>query len=875
MIRSARTIIASKVNKIEPTEDFNFARWLRPPKIINQEVKPVYLYEEVKEIPVEKIPFPTLAKLKIRILQPNIPANNPAYFIERSKSYLIFFGLTKPRLYVMIEKLLQTPHTENINLHFDNALRVIDQSDRFIVKAAVPKNFIFTFSDVAAKDFPFYFSVPEVTDHLASLVPQIYNIELLNIDKIEDVLVESKAYDIKKIFVPAITKISVPNIDDITSSVSIATKIKFDYLQKPKIKSNLVTHTAVPKALKVKFDSPKSIVKKVVIKQQNLQSKVSDPLSDKNVDDFTKENIKSLLSSFREIKWEDYSKSLQGLNEYEIESAGFLTENNFAVLCDELGIDKFDQTIAALSFLTKKSSVRNAILVSEQYRVESYWENLIKKFGKELLFKKIEPNTFVDLTKNGSVGFIDVKDLSNLPVNELQKVDLIIFDELVDLESSAKIIDEMVLKTEPDKIWFLSPVINEKHQNAVIEKFEFASKVSFNFKGISYDEACGEDLHTSYKNIWLHLDEMQSFEYSEAISQARAELLNLMESTNPLRFHSNVFTIVHKVKQILNFASFRNISPKANLLLEQISAINKNRKKAVVFTQYDANGIKKIEKALELNSVKFASARNGMSEEELKSSIKSFYNKHEVSVLVTNLKPSRLNINLSKINYLINFDQWWNPVTVWQNYDELGLSDNYSNPILVYNYNIRGSIEDGILNLLEIKGLLNKQLFDNLKSETISEMISMEEWGAVFGLNSFSIQTYKKDAAGVLSKLQKLDLDGFKELMKSFFTLLGYRDLNISDSEDDPNFYLTGASRKGTTPVHLHCKCSLLSKVMESDYADIKSLKQSNTEILRKFVITNGEIPARTASDITFIEGNDLANYIITVGLKARIPKKK
>jgi len=178
---------------------------------------------------------------------------------------------------------------------------------------------------------------------------------------------------------------------------------------------------------------------------------------------------------------------------------------------------------------------------------------------------------------------------------------------------------------------------------------------------------------TTIKDIWLELDEMQVFEYSEALTQSKEELNILFESPNPLRFQSNIFTIIHRLKQILNFSSFRNISPKANLLIEQVEAIAKNKKKAIVFTQYDVNGMKKIEKALEMNNIKFAVGRNGVSTEELKQTLDGFYDRRDIAVFLTNLKPSRININLSKVPYVFNFDQWWNPVTQWQNDDEIGI----------------------------------------------------------------------------------------------------------------------------------------------------------------------------------------------------------
>lgn len=265
---------------------------------------------------------------------------------------------------------------------------------------------------------------------------------------------------------------------------------------------------------------------------------------------------------------------------------------------------------------------------------------------------------------------------------------------------------------------------------------------------------------------------MQLFEYSEALAQSKEELNELFDSPNPLRFQSNIFTIIHKLKQILNFSAFRNISPKANILIEQVEAIAKNKDKAMIFTQYDVNGLKKIEKVLEMNNIKFAVGRNGMSAEELKKTTSNFYDRRDVTVFLTNLKPSRININLSKVHYLFNFDQWWNPVTRWQNDDEMGINEVTLAPVVVYNYHIKNTFEEELNRLMQERGLNNRYLFDNLKSESISELITMEDWLYIFGMNDQLIKVLNSERTKLIKQLQTIDLTGYKTLMKYFLVFL-------------------------------------------------------------------------------------------------------
>ncbi|MDP2365540.1 MAG: helicase-related protein, partial [Ignavibacteria bacterium] len=384
-----------------------------------------------------------------------------------------------------------------------------------------------------------------------------------------------------------------------------------------------------------------------------------------------------------------------------------------------------------------------------------------------------------------SIWFLDINDIGKLEPKDFDKLDLVLFDELVNIKSASAQVDSLINKIEPNYIWFLTAISNEKYNNKFLDEFSFTKQVEFSSFGKSLSDIQGDEPVASIKNIWLELDEMQLFEYSEAMAQAKDELEVLFDSANPLRFQSNIFTIIHKLKQILNFSSFRNISPKANLLIEQLEATHRNKKKAIVFTQYDGNGMKKIQKALEMNDIKFVVARNGMSAEELKQSLYTFYDKRGVTVLLTNLKASRLKINLNKVQYIFNFDQWWNPVSVWQNDDEMGVNDIVHAPVVVYNYHIKNTFEEELQKVIAEKGFNKRYLFDNLKSETLSELITPDDWLSIFGMSDQYKKLLNSERTKILTKLQSIDLNGYKALMKYFFSYLGYRDISVMDIGDE------------------------------------------------------------------------------------------
>lgn len=916
MIKKARTKIASKVSKIDAIDDFHYAKWLRPPKITAPEVKTLYYSEVMDDYAVEPLKKPNSLKLKFRLpSEAAIPELKQKYLLDKPRALLIFFGLTRPQLFTLKENFLELPQIKDYKSElpqipeirdyksqlpqvpkiFNQSSKFIgdkadvydeselfnfiesssfDQTKNFIIKSDEPGIIDIDFSDLLVKQYSFNIASPAVTDELANLIPEIYNIELLNVEKFDTANINSVTVDLSEFAETEITEIEVPGIDNIINTSITSHYIQLDEIPAADVQFYSPTFNIAHSVFKVKFDSPRTVIKKVVIKQKNLEPVVFDGFNDEQFSESLKNDLKTVLSSFRELTWPEYSSLFKDLSEYQLQSGEFLSSNNFAILSDELGYDKFDQVSAALGFVNKKGSAKSILFISEKNRFNDYWSPSLKIYAKDVKTKKYEAGITKKI-KGNYLWFVDVNDIGKIELKDFDKFDLVLFDELINMRSSVEMIDGIVEKVEPSAIWILSAVNNEKAINKLLEEFAFTQKVEFAVSGKSLNEIYEDSPQAIVKNIWLELDEMQVFEYSEAMTQAKTELNTLFDSLNPIKFQSSIFTIVHKLKQILNFSSFKNISPKANLLLEQIESIHHNKKKVIIFTQYDVNGMKKLEKALEMNNVKFVAGRNGMSTEELKQSMETFYDRREISVYLTNLKASRLKIKLNKISYIIHFDQWWNPVTLWQNDEEIGLNEKLTQPVVVYNYHIKNTFEDEIGRLINEKRFDNKYLFDNLKSEALSEFITPDDWLYVFGMNDQFKKMLNSERTKIFTKLQSIDLNSYKGLMKYFFSFLGYRDITVMDIDDEPMFYLIGTSKKGGAPVNLHCKCLLTSNIKKEDYEEVIHFKPGAGEIKRKFVITNGEFEERVVNGTQYIDGKELANLVLTLGLKSSLSKRR
>src|SRR5690606_1077899 len=219
-----------------------------------------------------------------------------------------------------------------------------------------------------------------------------------------------------------------------------------------------------------------------------------------------------------------------------------------------------------------------------------------------------------------------------------------------------------------------------------------------------------------FENVWFKPDQLQVDEYNQLIDSSSEELRQVIQSLNPFKFQSTVFSLIHKIKQISNFPALAADSPKSRFLLDQIRITSANKRRTLLFTQYDNHGLKKLEKLFEENKIRYLSVQNGSSSEDLKRALDIFYTRDDYPIFMTNLKPARIKANLNKISYVISFDQWWNPALQWQAEDDIGLVTHNGQPVVYYNFLLADFFDEMVTDLIESKSMNNKEIFGELNS---------------------------------------------------------------------------------------------------------------------------------------------------------------
>lgn len=878
VVRQARKKLATSISKIEVNDEFQFNKWLRPPVNKKIEIPRVRTYEDPQLIEFDKLRAPLAVKFKFSFVSPSIPDLKFPVLNQKVRSYMVFFSIPKQKVIDLSDVFVCNKIPEIASREFELSTSVVNKSSIYIPQ--VPKIYerSFRISDTEVKEMPLLIRHPVIKDYLSEMIPEIIKIDLLESDSVLFEINDKELwykFEVEKFKTPKIYKIKVPGIENIFNYVTSTKVIPIIDLEITPTYDYKTSLDSIPKISKTKFELNKTSTQKINFAQYETKAEVIDILgADHNL---IADKLRHILSPIIDVKWEDILYQLNFLKDHEIEGAKFLSENNFAVLSDELGIDKKNQVLAATKFLLRSGAINSVLcitrdnklndsLVGKKFNSNFGWESTLLKYFPDLHYTVIDAEKS-DLSSSTHITFIPINKLSSDSVEifkQLRKYDLIVIDDLVANFSSKELIELLIDKVEPNYLWITSEIVNQSVNETLISEFEFGKKVKFNYLSRELD-SLKSDPKVIREEIWLKLDEMQYFEYEEAVNAGRNELLKTLESMNPFKFQSNIFTLIHKLKQILNFASFRNISPKSTILIEQLIAISRNRKKALIFTQYDENGLKKIDQMLTSSDLKFIIIKNGSPLEEIKKSVEDFYNRKEICALVTNLKPSKLNLNLSKISYIINFDLWWNPVINWQNESELKLYENRNNNIVIYNYFIRDTFEEELNQFLLSKGLLERDIFEFVKNEVIAEMIPQSEWLRFFGHKIKDDNQFNELNSELVEYIEHTDLSKFKEMVTLVLNALGFKELEVLDIKQEPSFYVTGNAKKGRIKYDLNAKGIMSDKVSLVDYEEMIETQEKKGH-LKKLVFANCEIEKVEAGNITFIDKYQLANYIQLLG---------
>jgi hypothetical protein len=480
--------------------------------------------------------------------------------------------------------------------------------------------------------------------------------------------------------------------------------------------------------------------------------------------------------------------------------------------------------------------------------------------------------------KSTQIHFVDHKTFLNdynsniLEKQRLTNFDCVIIDEVHELLHNSDKSESVLKEINSDIFWVLSSIVGDNILSSLNEYLNDNCRIEERKVRFLTDGA-EEDAVINHEEFWLEPNERQRIEYKECFVECRKDLKKVLESGNPFRYQSNIFTLVHKLFQVQNFSQDNYTSPKSDLLIQQIKAIEKNLKKVIVISQYDREGTKKIERLFDEHKISYITVPTSLSGEEMEKAVSLFKSRKSITVFLTNAKISRLDFRDFIVPYVIRFDSWWNPALLWQtkNLFDISKSNREKNVVNVFTYKMLNTIDELIKRILIAKNYMDDNIISAMSPTAINDLIVIDDWLKVFDMpiedNKEILQKLYEET---VENLNNLSIKDYKATLTRFFFTIGYVNTEILDDKNSESFDISGKGKSGNQIVHLTCK------VLSDEIITKEKLKQIISEISpaqknNTFIITRGNFEKGCSeiakNKVTLLDVEKLAAYLVNLQL--------
>lgn len=837
MYKLIRKKFAESISSIKQSEDFEWKKWLKAPSLGEWEIEGFQTSLLDTNHLNNRLIEPAHEQKKVAISEVAVLPELKEFSSRKTRTNLIFFGLGSPeinkyKLSTFEAKYKQKPP----EVKFQEKPVRIKKIDYTIHNTITKNNAweikIETTEVALLKAKELLYSGDSTNVEFNTLPPSTYKIKILSLENIK----LAKIYTLRNI------DLKQPKLlNDTGNMFKLPAVIEQDVNMLGMFPEEVVIEDkeieVIPNIEVLPVEE--ILVETEVVPDVNIETNEPEVSEDENVTESEeKEEV------YEEEDDSDYTNVFESLYNFQEEGAEYLLKHKQVLLNDELGLGKTVQAVSALRNLFESGRIKSALVVCSpdetgstgRYEGIDGWAGHLQSRATELKVvhldgklkerKKKWKNTPDVLISTYENFLFDVNEKVVDPA-ELKQFDCLIIDE-IQFYLEKKFDNEKLLKSmNPKYIWALSsmPFKDIKKNLNSIFKNRFSIK---NNIGRSKKDVVKEIPVVVWQEKWIDMDEDQAAEYKDAFISAKEKVSWLLESGNPLRFNANIFTILHQLKQICNFPGTKKKSAKTELLLKQIEMMAANNKKVIIFSQYDKT-MKKIGEILRNNRIEYVSYAPGMSTKAMQNTINDFTGKSSVTAMIAGVKPGRMRITTGVIPYVIHFDRWWNPASVWQTEETvlaLSRSALFEN-LNVYSYLMKGTIEEKINDLLLRKGFLSKNVMENVSADSIAAMIANEDWLEVFDMPD---DEYKNKQESILLDLEK-NLEEYtpKELMekgRSLFTKLGYRNLDIQENTKENYFDIRGIIKKANYDMQMNARFlledSLEKEEIQKHVTDLK-----------------------------------------------------
>jgi len=788
------------------------------------------------------------------------------------------------RKQVVKTSYLPETHTTNLSLKIKVKEPVISDINVIFPRVVTSCNLCFNLSQSINKQYNVQFLIPEIYT--------ISNLPLLDVETIE--------------LTHLITEqlIKPPKIIDLTSELDF-------FVLDPEGK-NYQSKIEKTKQLNLFDKNPSSTF------PQKQYEKVKE-----NVSSSLWDLLYPLLLPPLDIESTDEFQLYKPLRAYQQKGVGFLVQNKSALLADQMGTGKTVQTIVALRALFRTGKIKSALIVcppallgsadmSMKINKPEGWDGHLFYWSPELQVTLVRGNLqerkikwkmriHVYITTYDTLR----RDLENDNLTTLGQFDCIILDEAQKIKNKQTKISQRIRALEATYRWALTGTPMENNIEDVISIFHFLKPTYFQenqkytplkvkekiqpymLRRLKSDIPDIDLPDKIYSEEWLELDSNQRAEYDKikegGIQNIKDKIAQNQGSINNLKI-SSIFPLITKLKQICNFSKGSNKSPKIEFLLDFLDTISKTKQKVLIFSQFTNcdYGLERIEKYLSKNKIQYVTYTGTMSNQKRNEAIHRFKEDSSITVFLGSIKSAGAGLNLPEADYVIHFDHWWNPATMWQAEDRAHrLGREKHRTLFIYSLWMKDTIEQDIRTKLKQKGIMIEQVIDALSETEIAESITTEEWLEMLGVEidiKLKQQNKEQRSINVVSnKLKQISPIDLETISKNLLVAMGYINARLTPASGDGGIDVFGSRRNNDKEESIIVQCKHTSSVGVNVARELLGVMRDNEmhqNISKGLIITTGKFTsgckkfAGNNQDIELMDGELLAKRLIELQIE-------
>ena len=438
---------------------------------------------------------------------------------------------------------------------------------------------------------------------------------------------------------------------------------------------------------------------------------------------------------------------------YPFQRAGvkWLFENESALLADDMGLGKTVQSITAFRALIRTSKALQALVICPK-SVLANWMRELRRWAPELVAIQIHgTQTSRQNAWRAYMGKCHVIVATYETVRQDRDsirgrvFDVIVADEVQKIKNPQSFTSQAVRGLSVRRRWALTgtPIENSVEDMTAIFGFvkpglfqgrearslsarQVRERVRPYLLRRRKEEALPELPEMSVNTKWLELTESQRRTYDRTEREGVSRLRGNRDVTV-----QHVLALITELKQICNFDPVTRESAKVEYLTEEfLEEACQDNTKALVISQYVAS-LRELES--HLAAYKPLTYTGQLSTGQRSSVEEAFSSKDEHRILLLSLKAGGVGLNLTRANYVLHFDRWWNPA-VENQAQARAHRIGQSRAVFVTRLICQDTIEERIEQLLERKKILFAEVVDELADVTLERVLSEEALFGLFGL---------------------------------------------------------------------------------------------------------------------------------------------